>query len=148
MLKNVAASELKELSGQASLLAIGPGGHGMDKVSHPGVARVLSNTGTGSNSGSVFVSYEKLAKAVEAMTKQITMKHELLLKDRGFSVIPEALRFQCHSFEQLLILDLQNNSITELDGDFCQNFPCLEKLDLRNNKIKSVNPHIKALMSL
>ena len=46
------------------------------------------------------------------------------------------------------MLDLQNNSITELDGDFCQNFPCLEKLDLRNNKIKSVNPHIKALMSL
>ena len=76
------------------------------------------------------------------------MKHELILKDRGFSIIPEALRFQCQTFEQLLILDLQNNSITELDGDFCQNFPCLEKLDLRNNKIKSVNPHIKALMSL
>ena len=36
----------------------------------------------------------------------------------------------------------------EIDGDFCQNFPCLERLDLRNNKIKSINPHIKAMMSL
>ena len=82
------------------------------------------------------------------MTKQITIKHELILKDRGFSIVPEALRVQSHTFEQLLVLDLQNNSITELDGDFCQNFPCLEKLDLRNNKIKTINFHVKALMSL
>ena len=33
------------------------------------------------------------------MTKQITVKGELFLKDRGFSIIPEALRFQCHAFE-------------------------------------------------
>ena len=82
------------------------------------------------------------------MKKQISIKHELILKDRDFSFIPEALRFECQPFEQLLVLDLQNNSLTELDGDFCQNFPCLEKLDLRNNKLKSINPHIKALMGL
>ena len=46
------------------------------------------------------------------------------------------------------MLDLQSNNLSELDENFCQNFPCLEKLDLRNNKIKSINPHIKALMSL
>ena len=96
----------------------------------------------------VLVSYEQLAKAVDSMTQQINSKKELVLKDRGFAIIPEALRFQCQKFEQLLSLDLQGNSITEIDGDFCQNFPCLEKLDLRNNKIKTINPHIKALMSL
>ena len=74
-------------------------GHGSAKVSHPGVARVMSNAGSANTSGSVFISYDKLTKAVEAMTKQISIKHELVLKDRGFSIIPEALRFQCHSFE-------------------------------------------------
>ena len=69
-------------------------GQGSAKVSQPGVARVLSNTGIGGHSsGSVFISYDKLTKAVDAMTKQITIKHELVLKDRGFSIIPEALRF-------------------------------------------------------
>ena len=72
----------------------------------------------------------------------------IILKDRGLASIPEPLRFEGIVFGQLLTLDLQNNSITELDGIFCQNFPCLQKLDLRNNKLKSINPHIKALMSL
>ena len=82
------------------------------------------------------------------MLKQISMNHELVLKDRGFAHIPDALRFQCHTFESLLVLDLQGNSIIELDDDFCQNFPCLNKLDVRNNRIKTISPHIKALMSL
>ena len=58
-------------------------------MSHPGVARVLANTAAASgtinhgninggaaaagtmisNSGSVFISFDKMAKAVEAMTK-------------------------------------------------------------------------------
>jgi len=41
------------------------------------------------------------------------------LKDRSLSAIPEALRFQSQTFESLLVLDLQNNKITEIDGDFC-----------------------------
>lgn len=82
------------------------------------------------------------------MVKHITSKKELVLKERGYSVIPEPLRFQCASFERLLVLDLQNNNITELDGEFCQNFPCLERLDVRNNKIKTISAHVKALMSL
>jgi len=82
------------------------------------------------------------------MVKLVSSKKELILKDRGYAVIPEALRFQCFTFERLLVLDIQNNNISELDGDFCQNFPCLERLDARNNKIKTISPHVKALMSL
>ena len=116
------------------------------KISHPGVHRV--GLASNSNATAHMVPYEQMAKAVELLTKQINLKHELVLKDRGFALIPDALRYRCHTFEQLLVLDLQNNSITELDSDFCQNFPCLEKLDLRNNKIKTISPHIKALMCL
>ena len=82
------------------------------------------------------------------MVRQVSSKRELCLKDRGYGAIPETLRFQCPPFERLLALDLQNNNIQEVDGEFCQKFPCLERLDLRANKIKTISPHVKALMSL
>jgi len=49
-------------------------GQGSAKVLHPGMTNILSNnnnSGSVSNNtaGSYFIPYEKLAKAVEAMTK-------------------------------------------------------------------------------
>ena len=94
------------------------------------------------------MSYEQKTKLVDQMTRQITHDKMIILKDRGLTSIPDPLRFEGIVFGQLLTLDLQNNNISDLDGIFCQNFPSLQKLDLRNNKLKSINPHIKALMSL
>jgi len=41
----------------------------------------------------VNISYEQLTKAVEQLRQQISLKRELVLKERGYAVIPEALRF-------------------------------------------------------
>ena len=45
------------------------------------------------------ISYEKIAKAVDGMIKLINNRRELVLKDRGFALIPDTLRFQCQTFE-------------------------------------------------
>lgn len=89
-----------------------------------------------------------MLKAADKLIAQISPKQELTLRAKGYAVVPDGLSFAHPRYEQLLVLDLQNNSITEITSEFCQNFPCLERLDLRNNKIKTISPHIKALMSL
>jgi Leucine-rich repeat (LRR) protein len=67
----------------------------------------------------------------------------------NFEILPNPL---CQKgspyFQNLLLIDFQNNDLTEIEANFCQNLPNLLELDLRNNKISIVSEHIKALMNL
>ena len=84
----------------------------------------------------------------EKLLEKVSHKQELILRDKQLAVIPEPLKYVTEAFDSLLVLDLQDNNISEIDGDFCKNLPRLQKLDLRNNKIKTISTHIKALMNL
>lgn len=76
----------------------------------------------------------------------ISENGELILKQKKISVIPRTFYFM--RFEQILILDIRGNEITEIEGAICQNLPMIKKLDARNNKIKVISSHIKAMMQL
>ena len=76
-------------------------GGGSLKISHPGVHRAGAAHSSVSST-IVPIPYEQVAKAVDNMIKLINNRRELVLKDRGFALIPDALRFQCQTFEQLL----------------------------------------------
>ena len=52
------------------------------------------------------------------------------------------------TFENLLVLDLRGNDITEIEGTICENLPMLKKMDARNNKIKAISMQIRLLEKL
>ena len=67
----------------------------------------------------------------------------------SLETLPKPLKMQGSLvFKNIVLIDLQNNELTELDSFFCQNLPSLVHLDLRNNKLKVLSEHIKALMNL
>ena len=61
----------------------------------------------------------------EKLLDKVSHKQELILRDKGMAIIPEPLRYVTEAFDSLLVLDLQDNSIQEVDGDFCKNLPRL-----------------------
>lgn len=67
----------------------------------------------------------------------------------NINVLPKPLTHKNSPyFQNLLLIDFQNNDLIEIEANFCQNLPNLLELDLRNNKISIVSEHIKALMNL
>jgi Leucine-rich repeat (LRR) protein len=70
------------------------------------------------------------------------------MNDNQLSLTPVALLANKPEFRSLIRLNLSFNSIVELEEEFCKSLPSLETLDLRNNRVKSISPHVKALMSL
>jgi Leucine-rich repeat (LRR) protein len=67
----------------------------------------------------------------------ISENGELILKNKKITIIPRA--FSHKRYENILILDLRGNEITEIEGSICENLPNIKKLDARNNKIKSLS---------
>lgn len=59
------------------------------------------------------------------------------MKSKKISVIPRTFYHQ--RFDNLLVLDIWGNEITEIEGPICTNLPMIKKLDARNNKIKSIS---------
>jgi Leucine-rich repeat (LRR) protein len=80
---------------------------------------------------------------------QVTQEFELYLVNVNLEALPKPLiQKSSPYFQNLLLVDLQNNDLVEIEANFCQNLPNLLELDLRNNKISNVSEHIKALMNL
>ena len=69
-----------------------------------------------------------------------------MLKNKKLNCVPKML-YQ-GTFENLLVLDLRGNDITEIEGTICENLPMLKKMDARNNKIKAISMQIRLLEKL
>jgi Leucine-rich repeat (LRR) protein len=85
---------------------------------------------------------------VSKLLAKITPAGELLLNDMQLQQTPVGLICPRFSFKNLLKLNLAGNLIVDFEEDVCRQLQSLEHLDLRNNKLKTVSPHIKAMMSL
>jgi Leucine-rich repeat (LRR) protein len=67
----------------------------------------------------------------------ISENGELILKNKKINLIPRAFNYK--RYENILVLDLRGNEITEIESSICENLPNIKKLDARNNKIKSLS---------
>jgi hypothetical protein len=73
----------------------------------------------------VLVSHQKLRQfendeETQRLLKRVTPDQELLLANLNLETVPVPLRTQGNPFFQnLLVLDLNNNEIVEVDGVFC-----------------------------
>ena len=91
----------------------------------------------------------ELDKDLQNILSQVTQEFELYLVNVNLEALPKPLiQKSSPYFQNLLLVDLQNNDLVEIEANFCQNLPNLLELDLRNNKISNVSEHIKALMNL
>jgi len=51
-------------------------------------------------------------------------------------------------FSNLRSLNLSNNLIQDLDSNTCKSLVNLTYLNLQQNRLKTISPHIKAIMEL